>query len=306
MIAKSMAKKKFRSEQEAVKKATNSKSTNLRATNSKTTNLRATNKEMPHQLGKIKADGRAWQKRASAPLATPLAAEEVSRLLALLNGAEVTAAGGAWRCHAQQLLARDEDKDENKDENKDEAKDEKGVPAQGRWSLLFSLGGLPCLCRLELPSGFREKLEVMSKPWRLEELPASVALGLLSLALSSLLREIFTVPCRLVEHELIEHGLIKQGRGVEKVCSPQEVAFSVEVLPVTQEGMRDPLRVPLRLRCFLAARDLEAVGRVLRVRRFWRKYPPNLHTTWRLEAGGTSLGLEEFRALQEGDVLLLS
>ncbi len=265
-----------------VQQKTNTAAANTAATNKVATNTVSVNKE-----ASVVADGRAWQKRSSPPLARALAAEEVSRLLALLNGAEVVAAGRSWRCRARQIFSA--------------TQAQEPVPPQGRWSLLLSLGGRPCLCRTELPSAFRETLEVMSEPCRLEELPASVALGLLSLALSPVLQELFVTPCRLVEH----------GVGVgKKVCAKEEVALSITLSPVAQreeeeeEVSRDP--VAMRLQVFVAASDLEAVSHALRVARRRRSYPPNLHTTWQLDGGGTSLSLEEFRALKEGDVLLLS
>ena len=298
---KSMTKKKPRVLQETSQEptsfeATNKKSTNKVAANKVATNKVATNKVAVNKKASVVADGRAWQKLSSPPLARALAAEEVSRLLALLNGAEVVAAGRSWRCRARQLFSA--------------TQAQEPVPPQGRWSLLLSLGGRPCLCRTELPSAFRETLEAMSEPCRLEELPASVALGLLSLALSPLLQELFVAPCRLVEH----------GVGVgKKVCAKEEVALDITLLPVAQrkkkekeetgeaeegEISRDP--AAMRLQVFLAASDLEAVSHALRVARRRRRYPPNLHTTWQLDGGGTSLSLEEFRALKEGDVLLLA
>ena len=252
------------------------------------------------------AEGRTWQARSLPPLARANAAEEVSRLLALLNGAELELAttGGAWRCRARQIFFPEKNATKNVAKNTNETLANIGerVPSQGRWSLLLSLGDTPCLCRLDLPANLRAALETMSAPYKLEELPSSVALGLLSLALSPLLREIFLVPCRLVEH----------GVGVEKkTCAGKEVAFLIEALPIKQEGTdegtdEDARHASLQLQVFLATRDLAAFARSLRIARQSRSYPPNLHTTWQLDGGETSLSLEEFRALKEGDVLLLS
>ena len=242
----------------------------------------------------------AWQKRPVPPLPQAVAAEEVTHLLALVNGAELVAANRSWHFRARQLLPAAKHREQKREQKRD------SVPFQGRWSLLLSLGGVECLCRAELPSGVRAELEALSEPWRLEELPASVVAGLLSLALSPVLQELLLVPCRVLEHSI----------GVEeKVCAKHELAFLVEVLPVAptssdenegaEEG-EEELGTSWHLQIFLARRDLAAVGRALRVRRWSRHYPPNLHTTWQLEGGSTGLSLEEFRALREGDVLLLS
>ncbi len=243
------------------------------------TNSKTAFEPVVKRVGKVVADGRAWQKRPLPPFAMAVAAEEVSRLLVLLNGAEVTAEGMTWRCRARQILSTP---------NREEL-----AFVQGRWSLLFSLGGVLCLCRLELPPSVREKLESMSAPYRLEELPRSVVLGLLSLALSDLLREIFLVPCRLVEHEIV---------AARKVCGKEEVALELEIFP----NARGEGEASYSLQIFLAARDLGIVGRGLRVGGFRREYPFGLLTDWRMEAEGTSVSVEEFRALREGDVLLLS
>ena len=244
------------------------------------TNSKTAFEPVVKRVGKVVADGRAWQKRPLPPFAVAVAAEEVSRLLVLLNGAEVTAEGMTWRCRARQILST--------------PNEEERALVQGRWSLLFSLGGVLCLCRLELPPSVREKLESMSAPYRLEELPRSVVLGLLSLALSDLLREIFLVPCRLVEHEIV---------AARKVCGKDEVALELEIFP-NARGEKEEASYSLQI--FLAARDLGIVGRGLRVGGFRREYPSGLCTDWRMEAGGTSVSVEEFRALREGDVLLLS
>ena len=246
------------------------------------TNSKVAFEPVVRRVGKVVADGRAWQKRTLPPFAMAVAAEEVSRLLVLLNGAEVTAEGMTWRCRARQILST--------------PNEEERAFVQGRWSLLFSLGGVLCLCRLELPTSVREKLESMSAPYRLEELPRSVVLGLLSLALSDLLREIFLVPCRLVEHEIV---------AARKVCDREEVALELEIFP-NARGEEEASRELVCLQIFLAARDLGIVGRGLRVGGFRREYPSGLCTDWRMEAGGTSVSVEEFRALREGDVLLLS
>ena len=252
------------------------------------------------------AEGRMWQARRLPPLARANAAEEVSHLLALLNGAELELAttGGAWRCRARQIFFPEKNATKNvakniaKNTNETLANIGERVPSQGRWSLLLSLGDTPCLCRLDLPANLRASLETMSAPYKLEELPSSVALGLLSLALSPLLREIF-----LGAHRLVEHGI-----GVEKkLCSKEEVAFLIEALPIKQGGTDEGAEEDsLQLQVFLATRDLAAFARSLRIARQSRSYPPNLHTTWQLDGGETSLSLEEFRALKEGDVLLLS
>ena len=249
------------------------------------------------------AEGRTWQPRRLPPLARANAAEEVSRLLALLNGAELelaTTTGGAWRCRARQIFFPEKKATKNVSKHTNETLANIGerVPSQGRWSLLLSLGDTPCLCRLDLPANLRASLETMSAPYKLEELPSSVVLGLLSLALSPLLREIF-----FGAHRLVEHGI-----GVEKkLCTKEEVAFLIEALPIKQEGTEeDAGHASLQLQVFLATRDLAAFARSLRITRQSRSYPPNLHTTWQLDGGETSLSLEEFRALKEGDVLLLS
>ena len=241
-------------------------------------------------VARVVADGRAWQKLPLPRFSTAIAAAEVSRLLVLLNGAEVGAAGKTWRCRARQILSM------SKSNNKEER-----ALVQGSWSLLFSLGGILCLCRLELPSSVREKMESMSAPCRLEELPSSVVLGLLSLALSDLLQEIFLVPCRLVEHDIA---------AARKVCGKEEVALELEVFPKAQgeveEASHDLIHSVMHLQIFLAASDLGAMAGVLRVGGWRREYPLRLHVDWRMEAGGTSVSVEEFRALREGDVLLLS
>ena len=247
-----------------------------------------------NESSKVVAAARAWQKLPLPKFSSAPAAAEVSRLLALLNGAEVVAAGRVWRCRARQLFSV--------------AKDQEDVPAAGWW-LLFSLGGTPLLCRTELPSGFRGGLESMSKPYRLEELPASVALGLLSLALSPLLQELFAAKCRLVEHNI---------GGAKKAAVKEEIVLRIDALPVTQkdknesseesleESSEESLLEPVRLHCHLAASALDVVVRSLRVKQRTRSYPPNLYTTWQCDVGETSLSVEEFRALKEGDVLLLS
>ena len=275
----------------------------------KTTRVKQeTIKEVAGIDARIVANGRAWQQHQPPSLPQAVAAAEVSRLLALANGAEVTIAGRSWRCRAQQLLpaAQSTAKNTTNSSVKSVANSDERTHAQYRWSLLLSLGGVSCLCRTELPSSVRAELETMSEPYRLEELPASVALGLLSLALSPVLQELFLVECRLVEHNLVGRGL-----GVEKkTCAKDEVAFRIEATPVTQEGAEDPSCAPVFLQVFLAASDLEAFGRAfgraLRVKRLRRRYPPNLYTTWKLDGGATSISVEEFRALREGDVLLLS
>ncbi len=217
--------------------------------------------------------------KALPPDTTVLSLRETDQLLRALNEGWYQADGSLWRCQAR-------------------VQNSLQPPQKETQLLKININGANCLLEAFLPLVLRETIEKMTEPFQLEELPLSVALGALSLKLQPFLNQLLLAPAGIISYNFdTKKSSVKQ---------KTNLCIKVEALPIDNEGAKDNSREAFNFQIYLSHHDAKPLRSALRQIRKTRQYPPNLHATWNFYAEETTISIQEFRALEQGDVLILN
>lgn len=222
--------------------------------------------------------------KALPPDTTVLSLRETDQLLRALNEGWYQADGSLWRCQAR-------------------VQNSLQPPQKETQLLKININGANCSLEAEIPLALRESIEKMIKPFQLEELPLPVALGVMSLKLQPFLNQLLLAPANIINYNFdTKKSSVKQ----KNLKQETNLCIKVEALPIDSEGAKDNSREAFNFQIYLSHHDAKPLRSALRQIRKTRQYPPNLHATWNFYAEETTISIQEFRALEQGDVLILN